>query len=239
MRLFLFIDMKIAAGILEYGDPDGLYRCLSSLGLDKGGIDLAIVIHGKFDHFDINELEQSEALTQTKNIISKFPSNIKLVETKNSNEIDSRNLYLKTAYEEGCDWLLVIDSDEYIARNADFALFRSQLEFIMSLGLPHQIFDIQFEGSTPQFIGPRPRLFYRPQTIKYWKKHYWFVLEETKQLYKGLSDAGRVLGGIYMMHDHTVRTSKHYDASMRYKDWQLAEEGKVSEEYQEVLTNLG
>jgi glycosyltransferase involved in cell wall biosynthesis len=228
--------MKIAAGICEYADPDGLYRCLASLGLDKdNGFDLAIVIHGKFGHFDINDLEQKEALDQTKQVISKFPPKVKLVVVHDNTEIENRNLYLQTAYQEGCDWLLVIDSDEYIARNANFKLFRDQLEFVMSLGLEHQIFDISFEGNSA-YRGPRPRLFYRPKTIKYWKRHYWLVLEESMKLYKGQSDAGRIIDGIFVIHDQTIRDSKHYNASENYHDWLRKEEDRTSEDYQ-IVTN--
>lgn len=232
--------MKIAAGICEYADPEGLYRCLASLGLDNGGIDLAIIIHGRFNHFDIPNIVKEEALADTKRIISKFPPNtveLAMASTTGASEIDNRNLYLKIAAKKGYDWLLVIDTDEYIARNADWKTFRSQLEFVMSLGLEHQIFDVQFEGNIPAYIGPRPRLFYRPKSIKYWKRHYWWVLEESMTLYKGLSDAGRIIGGIYMMHDHTIRDSKYYNAAINYKEWQQVEEAKVAEQQQEIKSS--
>jgi hypothetical protein len=222
--------MKIAAGIVEYGDAEGLFRCLASLGLDQeNGIDLAIVVHSRFANFDLPNLTAQQALDETRNILWKFPlSKVKLMVPAPSafitTQIESRNLYLKTAAEEECDWLLVIDSDEFIARNADWKEFRKQLEFVMSLGLPHQIFDIQCEGMVAMYRGPRPRLFYRPATIKYWKKHFWFVREEESICYKGVGDAGRVIGGIYLMHDRTIRSAAHFNATLKYNDWQTENE---------------
>ena len=222
--------MKIAAGIIEYGDQQGLFRCLASLGLsdEENGIDLAIVIHSHFEHFNIANLHPITALEETKKILWKFPlSKVKLVTPPIDvafNQIKARNLYLKTAAEEECDWLLVIDSDEFIARNADWKEFRKQLEFCMSLDLPHQIFDIQCEGMLAMYRGPRPRLLYRPGSIKYWKKHFWFLREENKICYKGVGDAGRVIGGIHLMHDRTVRSLEHYNATLDYNEWQLENE---------------
>lgn len=238
--------MKVAVGIVEYGDAAGLFRNLASLRLDQPNtIDLAIVVHSRFEHFNLtSDPTEEEALQQTKDVIAKCPQDrVKLVLPPvavgvtntaagekegqlraSTTQIHSRNLYLKTAADLGYDWLLVLDSDEYIARNADWPEFRRQLEFVMSLDLPHQIFDLQMEGSLPMYRGPRPRLFYRPGSIKYWKRHYWFLLEEQMICYKGASDAGRVIGGIYLMHDRTVRSMNHYNATQDYNEWQLVNE---------------
>lgn len=237
--------MKVAAGIVEYADTSGLFRTLASLRLDQPDtIDLAIVVHSRFEHFNLANANDKQALQDTQKIIDKFPSDrIKLVlpplgvgvvntaageqedqDRVPTTQIESRNLYLKSAADEGCDWVLVIDSDEFIARNADWKEFRKQLEFVMSLELPHQIFDIQCEGMLAMYRGPRPRLFYRPATIKYWKRHFWFLLQEQNMCYKGVSDAGRIIGGIYLMHDRTVRSAEHYNATLDYNEWQLHNE---------------
>src|SRR6266496_6817400 len=107
--------MKIAAGICEYGDTDGLYRCLNSLGLGNGGIDKAIIVHGRFRDF---KLDKPDAYEQTLKIISRFPADtIDLIDAAGSimTEIESRNVYLKRAGDLKMDWLLVIDSDEFLA----------------------------------------------------------------------------------------------------------------------------
>ncbi len=203
--------MKIAAGICEYGDVDGLYRCLNSLGLGNGGIDKAIIIHGRFRDF---KLDKPDAYEQTKKIVSRFPQDtIELMFAKGLTEIESRNVYLEN-------------------KITDFKEFRRQLQFVMDvqsdfpIERQHQIFDIQLDGSIPAYHGPQPRLFLRPGTIKYWGKHYWWMREETKQLFKGQSDAARIIGGIHLLHDHTIRDSSYYNASVGYKEWQQEHEGE-------------
>jgi hypothetical protein len=221
--------MKIAAGLCEYGDTDGLYRCLTTLGLDDAkGIDKVIIIHGRFDNFNLR-IDPQAALEDTKKVISRFPKDrIDLVKSNGGlTEIASRNLYLKRATELKCDWLLVIDSDEYLAQKlTDWKKFRKQLQYVMDLGLDHHIFDIQLDGNIPAFHGPQPRLFYRPHTIQYWGTHYWWVIEESKRILKGQSDAARIIEGIHLLHDHTIRDSKYYTASINYKEWQQKHEGE-------------
>lgn len=220
--------MKIAAGLCEFGDTEGLYRCLASLGLDDSrGIDKVIVIHGRFDNFNLR-IDRQQALEDTRKVISRFPKDrIDLVVSNGGlTEIASRNLYLKRAVELGCEWLLVIDSDEYLAAKlTDWEKVREQLQFIMNLDLDHHIFDIQLDGNIPAYHGPTPRLFYRPGSIQYWGKHYWWVIEESKRILKGHSDAARVIEGIHIIHDHTIRDSMYYTASINYKEWQQKYEG--------------
>ncbi len=230
--------LKITAGICEYGDTDGLYRCLNSLGLGIGGIDLAIVVHGRFRDF---KLDKPDAYEQTAKIVSRFPAGtVELVQASQGiTEIQARNLYLKTAADLSCDWLLVIDSDEFLPHKlTDFKEFRRQLQYVMDLGLEHQIFDVQLEGNIPAYRGPAPRLFLRPETVKYWGKHFWFVLEKTMQIYKGQSDAARIIGGIIIVHDHTIRDSTYYNASIGYKEWQQDHEGEEVQTIEKAKTDV-
>lgn len=220
--------MKVCVGILEYGDPEGLDRLLGSLALGKGGFDGAIVIHGRFATFPQkfeNAFEETYAVVEKhKKQSGEYIYLVRCSEDRNISQIEMRNGYLERAANLGFDWLLVMDSDEYIAPNADWKTFREALEFEMSLKVRNQIYDVMFEGYVAD-RGPRPRLFYRPGSIKYWNKHYWFVLEETKQLLKGEGDAGKVIGGIFLIHDKTIRTPQHYYATLQYEKWLLNSEG--------------
>lgn len=135
-----------------------------------------------------------------------------------------RNLYLQIAAAKGYDWLLVIDSDEYIAPNANWTKFREQLEFCSNLGLSHQVFDVMFEGTIAD-RGPRPRLFYRPHSVRYWKRHYWWVLQEQNICLKGIGDAGRIIEGIYILEDKSLRTNNYANMITSYKAWQQMYEG--------------
>jgi len=223
--------MKICAGICVYADAEGLHRCLSTLGLGEGGFDGAIVIHRRFEHF---EMIEERSLEETKLVAKKFPN----VHVDHSDEpisqVDARSLYFKLAGELGYDWLMVIDSDEYVLPNADWQTFRSQLDYVRSLNLEHQIFDIEFEGSLMQ-RGPRPRLFKDPGTIKYYTKHFWFVLTKSNILYKGLGDSGRIITGINVYHSKIIRSLEHIRASEKYYMWQeLLETAPTGEKAWEI-----
>lgn len=228
--------MKVCAGILEYCEPEGLDRCLKSLKIANNGVgfDGACIIHGKFPNFDIDNIDPDEAFRQTLAVAEKYPSDkVHLLQTTGMDQIQMRNKYFELAAQNGYDYVLVLDADEYIAPNANFAKFRSQLEFVQSLQLPHQIFDVMFEGSVAD-RGPRPRLFFRPATIKYWNKHYWWVLEESKYCYKGMSDSGRILEGVYIIEDKTIRDANYFKASYYYVEWQKMNEGRTSDGVQIV-----
>jgi hypothetical protein len=211
--------MKIAAGIIEYGDAEGLDRCLSTLGLGKGGFDGAIVVHRKFDHFELEDT-YNNFLSETLRVAKKYPNVYVDHDSEHRpTQIEARNMYMQLAGRLGYGWLMVIDSDEYVLPNVDWPKFHSQLEFVDSLQLDHQIFDVQFEGSMSN-RGMRPRLFKDPSTIQYWTKHWWWVKTKSNELLRGLSDAGRAISGIYLYHAKSIRTPEHVYASMNYYDWQ-------------------
>jgi hypothetical protein len=217
--------MKIAAGIVEYADSNSLERCLRSLDLSQGGgIDSAIIIHGRYAN---NPIRPKPCYTDdTSKLAESFPLGTVILKRLHqpTSEIDMRNLYMKTAGDKGFDWLLVLDSDEYIAPNADWTKFREQLEYCKSLQLQHQVFDVTFEGTNAE-RGPRPRLFYRPLSVRYWKRHYWWVLTEQDIALKGVGDAGRTIEGIIVLQDKGQQNQEYKDAIESYKGWQQTYEG--------------
>ena len=221
------MTIKIAAGIVEWGDAEGLQRCLSSLDIGKGGFDGAIVVHRKFDHF---ELDDPYHLENTRRVCEKVDNSdgsgkgtiwLGIGDDVNHpiTQVEARNIYMEKAGELGYDWLLVIDSDEYVLPGADWKEFRRQLEYVKSLKLSDQIFDVEFYGPISD-SGMRPRLFLYPESVRYWVKHYWFICTAKNILYKGVSDAGRVITGIKLRHGKVLRTMEHIQASQDYYVWQ-------------------
>jgi hypothetical protein len=229
--------LKIAAGIVEYGDAEGLQRCLTSLNIGKGGFDLAIVVHRRFDHFDLNDQYHYQ---NTLTVVNKWPNGSIYLGAANEadpntkiTQVEARNEYMQKAGELGVDWLLVIDSDEFVLPNADWKEFRRQLEYIQSLKLDDQIFDIEFYGSISD-SGGFPRLFLYPGSVRYWIKHYWFVCTTKQTLYKGVGDAGRIVTGIALRHSKIVRTMEHIQATQDYYVWQEKIEQPTPEQIIEV-----
>lgn len=231
--------MKICAGIVEFGDPEGLDRLLQTLGLGQGGLDGAIVVHRKYDHFDLNETNKT-FLQDTLKVASKYPNVFVDHSLERIEQVQARNIYMQRAGELGYDWLLVLDSDEYLLPNPDWKRFRTEIEYIDSFKAEHQIFDVMMEGSLSD-RGPRPRLFKDPSTITYWKRHYWWVLNKSNRLLRGVGDAERIISGVYIRHSKIVRTPEHLHASLAYYDWQEIierpdERKEVDDAVKEIVT---
>jgi hypothetical protein len=124
---------------------------------------------------------------------------------------------------KGCDFLIVLDSDEYIAADADWDLFRKNL-WKATLYCPgSRVFDLYTGGAIGQ-SGPRPRIFYRPGTVYYYSHHYWFVIKETKRLLKGVNDSAHLVQGITIVHDKSLRSKEHFNAMLEYGEWQKVNE---------------
>ena len=82
-----------------------------------------------------------------------------------------------------------------------------------------------FDGPIAQ-SGPRPRLFYQPSKIKYDRKHYWWRLPNGR-LADGMSDSCKVIEGIKITHDKSLRLNGDYNlAVLKYQHWLLEHESQ-------------
>jgi hypothetical protein len=126
------------------------------------------------------------------------------------------------------DFCIVIDSDEYVSE-ADWYYFRMNLYHIMEVAPPFYIYDIMFDGPPAQ-SGPRPRLFYKPSLISYYKKHYWWALPNGK-IANGSSDSKCIIKGLKIMHDKSHQSEERKQAIAAHHQWLLQEES------QQILTN--
>jgi glycosyltransferase involved in cell wall biosynthesis len=209
--------MKIAAGICTYSDALSLARCLESL--NDGAIDCKI-IHGPYPFYSAID---DDSLENTRAVCQAYP-NTQLIDLPlPTPEIERRQTYLNLASDY--DLLLVIDSDEYIEK-ADWPLFKRECKRILETGPHHYIYDILF-GGHPAQVGPRPRLFREPSKIKYWKKHYWWLLPNGK-VAAGASDSITVVNGITIMHDDQLRPDNRLKARTEYQAYLLRHESQYT-----------
>ena len=209
--------MKIAAGINTYANAKGLDVCLASLS-GAGGVDKRLVIHGRYPHFSH---EDGDSLAASQTVCKRYP-NTQLIDL-NSAEIEKRQKYLDLAAD--CDFLLVIDDDEYIAQGADWGIMRDFCQKVIDKHEGFYIYDIML-GARSEDLGPRPRLFYQPSKIKYYLKHYWWLLPNDRML-DGCSDSVQVAPGIQIIHDKTLRMDGNYNlASLSYQQWLMWNESK-------------
>ena len=207
--------MKIAAGINTYANPLGLEACLGSL---TGGVDAQLVIHGRYPNFPV---QHASAYSKTKTICKEYP-NTQLIQL-DATELEKRQKYLELS--QDFDFLIVIDDDEFISDGADWGYFRQNCQQVIDQRAPHYIYDIMFDGPIAQ-SGPRPRLFYQPSKIKYDRKHYWWRLPNGR-LADGMSDSCKVIEGIKITHDKSLRLNGDFNlAVLKYQHWLLGHESQ-------------
>jgi len=122
----------------------------------------------------------------------------------------------------GCDFLLVLDSDEYIF-SADWLKFRVecyQKAIVRDKG-EQIIYNVAFREMD------RPRLFYNPSRVRYGKTHYDFYDARDKNktlIYMG-GDSLHMIEGLCISHRHNLRDAQHIFARDR---WEL-EQQKVED----------
>lgn len=208
--------MNIVAAIVTYADPLGVERTIASL---NGGIDAVIVIHVQYQTVD---LHNPRSLSDTKAVCLKYP-NTNLFDLGIASELEARQKYLDLATDY--EFLLVIDSDEYISDGADWGYFRQNCQQVIDQHAEHYIYDIMFDGPIAE-SGPRPRLFYCPSKIKYDRKHYWWRLPNGR-LADGMSDSCKLIDGIKITHDKSLRMDGNYNlAILKYQHWLLEHESQ-------------
>lgn len=218
--------MRIAAGICVYSDTQGLSRLLPSI-VDK--VDKCIVVHGCYTNYNGTDPYSSEA---TKAVCSRYPGILLIDNPKPTDQIVARQMYMDEAAD--CDFLLVLDADEYVT--GDWNLFRGGCRKIIESSSRFYIYDIQFDRPPPQWFDgwPRPRLFYKPSLIKYYRKHYWWLLPNGKIHKTSASDSQQIIEGITITMDNTYRSNERQEVRQRYLDWL----GRVEELMPDVPSSL-
>lgn len=186
--------MIITACICFYNAACELERCLESLDLGKpNGIDYAMCIDGKYPNFQGNSKLSNDG---SREIVKSFPNTI-LLDCPDY-EIYKRGMYLE-ACKDLTDYILIIDSDEYINPvEKRWWYFRNKI-LEMHLHNPaakgHDIWSIDVESNSPDYIEtveqilgrpyqkkrrdwdvqefqPKPRLWFRPWQFEYHLNHY-------------------------------------------------------------------
>jgi hypothetical protein len=205
---------KLAAGIVTYSDAKGLDRLLSTLA---DNVDLSIIIHGPFPNFK----QDPNSTKETAEVCSNYRNanaNIRFIDIPFAwPEIARRQGYLDCS--DGYDFCLVIDSDEYISEDADWSLFRQNLERLIKYH-PHSrwyLYDIMFKGP-PHHAWPRPRLFYKPSQIIYDKLHVQWILPNGKTI-RNESDSRQIIDGITIEYDNEKRSDSRIEARDQYREW--------------------
>lgn len=227
--------MKLAVGISFYNDVLGLGRLLDSV---KDNVDKIIAIDGRYSGFD--SINGSALSTDGSREVLKACDKAVLVDYPGT-QIAKRNKYLILSKKYECDYMLILDADEYIKPESEgseipdlrtnWETFRYVAEKRVRLDLGmYRIYDLRYEEPNGWNLGERPRLWFRPWEIRYDVRHFRWIIKAKKHLdrpvYEG--NAGRALiPGLVVRHwPEQVRTPERQTMMRNYEDWLIQNETK-------------
>ena len=208
--------MKIAAGINVWDDPVGLLYLFEHGDFWKY-IDIAYVIDGRYENRgDRPEFDQKI----TEAIISKYGDRVRYISMGGKKQIDKRNKYWEWAEEEDIDFLLVIDTDEWIE-------FQPQFNTTLEICKEYDSQCFPIEHDNMGVSGSRPRLFKKPFNYRHkdrehnishgalYRKDGTEVIEE---MYRWSLEYGKrkTILGVKMFHDKKFRSDKRVKCDYVY-----------------------
>jgi hypothetical protein len=218
--------ITIAAGIVFFDDEKGLQRCLNSI---SNYMDIIIAIDGRFKHF---EDDHDISIDNSRKVVESFPNASYYCYPKLT-EIDKRNKYLEIAGSKNIDFLLVIDSDEYVVID--------KTEYFRNLGKIKEyktspyadgddktgndtpdvygitIFETHFEK--PDYIRERyiERVFYKPAKLRYQSIHCNLIdLDNPARNFTTRKYTSEI-NGITLYNDDDLRDSRYLERSINYQ----------------------
>lgn len=192
-----------------FQDRKSLYRTLSSCHQTN----YHFVIDGRFPdypyHTDLSDDGTREICDQFENVV--------LIDCP-ADEVTKRNRYLQACREYGIDYLLIIDSDEYIIE-ADWWRFTQNLAKLTTTENILGIWCRNQDGHEGVF----PRLWKNPGEMEYYKCHNIFKKICNGQLTRSSADAPYV-EGIKIVWDASLRTPENEARTSEYQRKLIAKE---------------
>jgi hypothetical protein len=209
---------SLAVGIIFYQDAAGLIRLLESLRPLDSFISSIYAVDGRFVGPDYGSNEDPELSTDITEL--KYDK-LKLISLPNKKEWHKRQAYIEECYNDKPDFLLILDSDEYLDIHSISDLEKSLIE-IKKLDNPryiyHNIYDIEYIDSVEIMRNTKPRLWFRPYQMEYIKnlnyrnKQYVnFHTDPTGSMY-----ALDLIKGIRIIHDKTIRPKEYEIKNKEY-----------------------
>ena len=159
---------KFASYSSVYAGPKEFRRMASSLS-DK--VDLMIVHIGRYKGYDDKQILKSESF-ELFDVAVEYGCDI--VSSPPLTEFQKRSMTNTLAFERQVDFLLIIDSDEYIEKiSTNWEAFKQSCidTAIHKYHGQYNIFGIKVEDG-PQTFRSMPRLWYQPEFVYYDNTHY-------------------------------------------------------------------
>lgn len=130
-------------------------------------------------------------------------------------------MYLQACKDLDVDWLLILDSDEYVSIDGDFRL---SAETMLDTANNHYIYDVMSMRTETDYLkyDPRPRLWYEPWDMRYKECHCCYGRIDGKIRL----NERPCIEGITINHDHELRTVKRTAEWKQFVQYQLQAENQ-------------
>lgn len=118
---------RFAAILLAYNQEDYIEHCIRELAPQCGAIYI-MYSEVPFDFYNPNARKEFHQPDNTKNILKNLQlhfNNLNIIEGDWSKEDDMRNCGRKAALDAGFDYLLIIDADEFFAKDTLYNILQS------------------------------------------------------------------------------------------------------------------
>lgn len=199
-----------------YNDVVGLTRLLQSLFVIH--ISKVIAIDGRYPGFRSPSHLSNDG---SRECCKEFDNTVLVDCPYPATQIKKRNKYLQLSKQYGLDFLLILDSDEYII-DANWPLFKHACEESVKLDdYQYRIYDVRYQNEMEWDLGERPRVWFRPWEIRYDVKHYRWVIKtkcKDRPVYEG-NCGRRLLPGLTIKHHRSIRPEARNKAMNNYEDW--------------------
>lgn len=207
--------MKIAVGTVVFNDRKSLYRTLSTCHQAN----YIFVIDGKFPDYDYPSQLSDDG---TRDICEQF-DNVVLIDCP-ADEVTKRNRYLQACREYGIDYLLIVDSDEYLY-DINWWAFCQNLAKLTTTENILGIWCKNQDGMESVY----PRLWKNPGEMEYYRCHNVFKKISNGQLIRGNAEAPYV-EGVKITWDASLRTPESEVRTSEYQAKLIAHEKPIKRE---------
>lgn len=209
--------MKLACGIVVFNDRDSLKRTLDSLG----EMDNIYVIDGSFPAYSYPSDLSDDG---TRELCSQYKA-VELVDYP-STEVSKRNKYLELCKRDGVDFLLIIDSDEYVL-DADWDAFRRNCEQLTNDSANIYGIRCYYNIKEHRDTSVYPRLWRKPSEMEYHQCHNVFRHIPTGNTFRSPSDS-KEIPGIKLAWDDSLRNKEWLSKTYDYQVKLIEDETKKS-----------
>jgi len=219
----------VAAEICFYQEKNTIGKTLESLQLGEL-IDYAICVDGPTPRFP----GPAASDDGSREIIESFPNTVLV--TLPAREYFKRELACHMCRNLGCQFILIIDADEFlIRRNVD--RFRANLKRIAGSGTDRNIFGINYCMGLPDQFSDKPRLWFKPWEVEYIRGSHWrFKNMYHNKFYDKAIQTDRwteVVEGIVIRHESEPRGPAREALMKKYQD-EVTEPYEASLDFQNI-----